>query len=129
MSVDNNVIDASIAFMHALTKEYGAVEGKNLYNKISEFLPEEISEGIMFRLLMNPDALSESGKININIPYGIIISDRVGAVKMIRANSGCGLKEALDILKSMESGVTERIFVKDVSHATREFRKIGVEVN
>jgi hypothetical protein len=120
-----NIIKASVNLMHAITEKYGPVDGIKLWDSIRENLPEEVSHSLLVYFLSN--ALTNQ----IELMFYHNTSGYVDAVKELRSITGCGLKEALDRVKSIESGVACTINVPSsisFSSARNSLTRVGFKI-
>lgn len=91
--VKKSVVLAGVRFLQAITETYGGNEGVDLFEKLREALPEEVSDAIF--------AASLTGcRSEIKVYRNQFMMDRfIECIREIRRASGMGLKEAKEFVE------------------------------
>lgn len=87
-----NLADAAINFMKALTVSYGADAGSQLFSKFRSVLGDDVQNIIFTEMLGVRDGHG------INVYFKGVCSNKIVAIKSVRAATGLGLKEAKDLV-------------------------------
>lgn len=102
----DDIIQSGIGFMRSITEAYGSDEGMKLWDSIASVLDPDIKGQIFFALLTGDYA----GTITLH-SYSTK-SDKISLIKAVRTVTGFGLKEAKDIVDSVESGRLQKIIIE-----------------
>lgn len=127
------VIRHTILLMQALKKEYGDIEGQNIFEKVSSVLPDEVNHNMLENIMKSTIRISASEGVSYtayinacDIPK--LENNRVPFVKCLRSHTGMSLKGAVDILKNLTNGNVSSVAIRENGEydAGEEFEKYGV---
>jgi len=125
MNLDSRerLIQSSVDFIRCLTDNYGVEAGMRMWATIADTVDPKLKGDIFFAVISG----AQSGFVVLS---NIKTTDRVAAVKEIRTWSGMGLKEAVDAVKSVESGKITKIEIDPKNHhsAVAGLRRVGFVV-
>ncbi len=88
----DDVANSGIQFMRSITDAFGTDIGLELWDKINTVLGPDVKAEIFFRLLKG-----DNTSTSIITPASYNGHEKVSFIKLIRAYSGLGLKDAKDI--------------------------------
>ena len=92
------IVIRTMALLRELTKQYGSQQSMEIWEKLSDILPDEDLKMEVFKLML---AGGRYGT-NIELRWWNTNYKKVPAIKAIRMVSGLGLKEAKDAVERAE---------------------------
>lgn len=124
----NQIISTSVLFIKAITEEFGAEKGMELWDRISEVIDPEIKGQIFFSMLT-----MQYGTIFLqsnNLDQIQIQVNKIPIIKCLRNYTGMGLKEAKDCVDNLLLGKTQKIEVQpeNTVKAMTELRILGLQI-
>ncbi len=127
------VIRHTILLMQALKKEYGDIEGKNIFEKVLSALPDEVNHNMLENIMKSTIRISASEGVSYTVyintfDFQKLENNRVPFVKCLRSHTGMSLKGAVDILKNLTNGNVSSVAIRENGEydAGEEFEKYGV---
>ncbi len=127
------VIRHTILLMQALKKEYGDIEGKNIFEKVLSALPDEVNHNMLEHIMKSTIRISASEGVSYTVYINTfdiqkLENNRVPFVKCLRSHTGMSLKGAVDILKNLTNGNVSSVAIRENGEydAGEEFEKYGV---
>lgn len=127
------VIRHTILLMQALKKEYGNIEGQNIFEKVSSVLPDEVNHNMLEHIMKSTIRISASEGVSYTVYINTfdiqkLENNRVPFVKCLRSHTGMSLKGAVDILKNLTNGNVSSVAIRENGEydAGEEFEKYGV---
>ena len=127
------VILHTILLMQALKKEYGNIEGQNIFEKVSSVLPDEVNHNMLENIMKSTIRISASEVVSYtayinacDIPK--LKNSRFRFIKCLRSNTGLSLRGAVDILNNLIRGNVNSVVIRETGEydASEEFEKYGV---
>lgn len=126
------LIQHTILFMKSLKKQYGNQEGQHIFEKVCEVLPYEVGNNVIEAFLKgNVYDNDFSCEVSLYMSDKTMLElNRVNFVKLLRYHTDSSLKEAVDTLKILLSGLSVSVILrKEIYKVDSEFFKYGVEIN
>lgn len=126
------LIQHTILFMKSLKKQYGNQEGQHIFEKVCEVLPYEVGNNVIEAFLKgNVYDNDFSCEVSLYMSDKTMLElNRVNFVKLLRYHTDYSLKEAVDTLKILLSGLSVSVILrKEIYKVDSEFFKYGVEIN
>ncbi len=127
------VIRYTILLMQALKKEYGDIEGQNIFEKVLSALPDEVNHNMLEHIMKSTIRISASEGVSYTVYINTfdiqkLENNRVPFVKCLRSHTGMSLKGAVDILKNLTNGNVSSVAIRENGEydAGEEFEKYGV---
>lgn len=127
------VIRHTILLMQALKKEYGDIEGQNIFEKVLSALPDEVNHNMLEHIMKSTIRISASEGVSYTVYINTfdiqkLENNRVPFVKCLRSHTGMSLKGAVDILKNLTNGNVSSVAIRENGEydAGEEFEKYGV---
>lgn len=120
----SHLIPAGIDFIRVLTEQLGIDEGMAAWETISDALGHDIKGKIFFAMLTGQDGYVVRCR-NVNNS-----TNAVNIIKVIRAATGMGLKEAKDLYDQVRDGQPSKFTVNNNAHrqdVLRQLRDFGVD--
>ena len=127
MSERQNLIASSIDFITAITENFGADRGIDLWEKISEVLDPDLKGEIFFAMLTrNFGNITLSGSKNLDI----VVIKKVEIVRTIRSFTKLNLKEAIQLLDQLILGksITLECDPLMTNQFMKELRLLGLKL-
>lgn len=114
----NELVNSCIDALRTFTRIYGAEDGQAVWDRLTDAMGQDLKSAVFFALITG-----NGGSISVK---GYPLHQKVSLIRIIRAATGLGLKEAKDL-----SEATDCRFV--VKHGEREgvvrqLREIGAVV-
>ncbi len=127
------VIRHTILLMQDLKKEYGDIEGQNIFEKVLSALPDEVNHNMLEHIMKSTIRISASEGVSYTVYINTfdiqkLENNRVPFVKCLRSHTGMSLKGAVDILKNLTNGNVSSVAIRENGEydAGEEFEKYGV---
>ena len=120
---DMGVVRSARSFIQSLCQAYGTSEGMAVWDKIRSNLSEQMASDIFLGMLMG------TGDVEI-VAVG---SQKIEAIKEVRAFTGMGLKESKDLIEAVQYGKPHTIDCTgrdndDVNRFVESMRKCGCTI-
>lgn len=119
--------------MQDLKKEYGDIEGQNIFEKVLSALPDEVNHNMLEHIMKSTIRISASEGVSYTVYINTfdiqkLENNRVPFVKCLRSHTGMSLKGAVDILKNLTNGNVSSVAIRENGEydAGEEFEKYGV---
>ena len=127
------VIRHTILLMQDIKKEYGDIEGQNIFEKVLSALPDEVNHNMLEHIMKSTIRISASEGVSYTVYINTfdiqkLENNRVPFVKCLRSHTGMSLKGAVDILKNLTNGNVSSVAIRENGEydAGEEFEKYGV---
>ena len=102
---DMRVVSSARNFIKSLCEVYGADQGMAVWDHIRKILGDQAASDIFIGMI--------TGTANLTIHS--IGHNKIDAIKEVRALTGCGLKEAKDLVEAVQFGRPQTIDVTSLS--------------
>ena len=125
--VIDSLVFSGVDFVRALTETFGADAGIKVWDSMAEAVGEDIRGRIFFSMLTGDG----DGNITL-LPWKEMrsVGKKIEFIKIVRAATGFGLKEAKDLSDEVENGISKRVKIplKQKAQFVRDMKSIGAKV-